>query len=74
MNATEPFEAAHVAPETLADLPECGTIVALAHTGIAVADMNSVLILTEAQRTGGKRLAPADFLRGFVLGPGMRLG
>lgn len=66
--------AAHAAPETPASLPECGTIMALDHTGIAVAAMNSVLILTELQRAGGKRLALADFLRGFDLTPGMRLG
>jgi methionyl-tRNA formyltransferase len=30
-----------------------------------------VLVLTELQRAGGKRLAAADFLRGFSLAPGM---
>ena len=30
-----------------------------------------VLRLTELQRPGGKRLAAADFLRGFPLAPGM---
>ena len=34
--------------------------------------MNSVVILTELQRPGGKRLAAADFLRGFDLQVGMQ--
>lgn len=50
---------------------ECGTIVALAPEGIAVAAGNSVLNLTQLQRPGGKRLPAADFLRGFELRPGM---
>ena len=44
-----------------------GTILALAPDGIAAAAMNSVAILTELQRSGGKRLAVAEFLRGFPL-------
>lgn len=59
-----------------ADMPSvasgCGHIVAVARDGIAVAAMNSVAILTELQRPGGKRLAVADFLRGFELQSGMR--
>jgi methionyl-tRNA formyltransferase len=34
--------------------------------------MNSIAVLTELQRPGGKRLAAADFLRGFDIQPGMR--
>ncbi len=49
-----------------------GTVVALAAAGIEVAAMNSVVTLTELQRPGGKRLAAADFLRGFDVQPGMR--
>ena len=49
-----------------------GVIQALALDGIAVAAMNSVAILTELQRPGGKRLAVADFLRGFDLQVGMQ--
>ncbi len=49
-----------------------GSIQALALDGIAVAAMNSVAILTELQRPGGKRLAVADFLRGFDLQVGMQ--
>ncbi len=51
-----------------------GQILALAPVGIAVAAMHSVAILTELQRPGGKRLAVADFLRGFAAQPGMRMG
>ncbi len=49
-----------------------GSIIDLAPAGIAVAAMNSVVILTQLQRPGGKRLAAADFLRGFELQVGMQ--
>ena len=52
----------------------CGQIMAVAHTGIEVAAMDSVVILTELQRPGGKRLGVADFLRGCELMPGTQLG
>ena len=42
-----------------------GAIVAIAPVGIEVAAMQSIVNLTELQRPGGKRLAVADFLRGF---------
>ncbi|QTN26792.1 methionyl-tRNA formyltransferase [Rhodoferax sp. AJA081-3] len=42
-----------------------GSIVAVAPVGIEVAAMQSIVNLTELQRPGGKRLAVADFLRGF---------
>jgi methionyl-tRNA formyltransferase len=44
---------------------EFGSIQAVAPAGIAVAAMNSIVNLTELQRPGGKRLAVADFVRGF---------
>ncbi|NBW49314.1 MAG: methionyl-tRNA formyltransferase [Betaproteobacteria bacterium] len=44
-----------------------GKIVALAPEGIAVAAMNSIVVITELQRPGGKRMAVADFLRGMPL-------
>ncbi|APW45001.1 methionyl-tRNA formyltransferase [Rhodoferax saidenbachensis] len=50
----------------------CGEITALAPEGIAVASMNSVVILTELQRPGGKRLPAAEFLRGCPLQVGQR--
>lgn len=51
---------------------EYGQIVALAPEGIAVAAMNSVAMLTELQRPGGKRLPAAEFLRGCPLQVGQR--
>ncbi len=71
---------ARVATERVADgmpdragNPEHGTILAVAHEGIAVLAMNSIVILTELQRPGGKRLPVADFLRGFPLQVGQVL-
>ena len=54
------------------DAADYGRIVALAPEGIAVAAMNSVVLLTELQRPGGKRMAAADFLRGSALAVGAR--
>jgi len=51
--------------------PSFGTILAVAHEGIAVAALNSIVILTALQRPGGKRLGVAEFLRGHDLKPGM---
>ncbi|MDM0065725.1 methionyl-tRNA formyltransferase [Variovorax sp. J31P207] len=49
-----------------------GTVLAVTPSGIAVAAKDSVLRVTELQRAGGKRLAVADFLRGFDVKPGQR--
>lgn len=49
-----------------------GTIVAIDEHGIGVACGEGRLEVTELQRPGGKRLAAADFLRGFPLAPGDR--
>ena len=51
----------------------CGTILAVASEGIAVAALNSIVNITELQRAGAKRLGVAEFLRGFDLQPGMVL-
>lgn len=51
-----------------------GTIVAMDDDAVAVACGTGVLHLTELQRPGGKRLAVADFRRGFRLAPGMVFG
>lgn len=48
-----------------------GTILVVAQEGVAVAAMNSIVILTELQRPSGKRLGVADFLRGHDLKAGM---
>ncbi len=65
---------AHVADTESSFTGNFGSIMAVAHDGIAVAAMNSVVVITELQRAGGKRLKVADFLRGFDLQPGMVLG
>jgi methionyl-tRNA formyltransferase len=52
----------------------CGTILSASATGVQVACGQGVLRLTSLQRTGGKRLGVADFLRGFALAPGMVFG
>ncbi len=52
----------------------CGTILSANAAGVQVACGQGVLRLTSLQRTGGKRLGVADFLRGFVLAPGMVFG
>ncbi len=49
-----------------------GSIVTVARFGIEVAAMQSIVNLTELQRPGGKRLAVADFLRGFGLQVGQQ--
>jgi methionyl-tRNA formyltransferase len=49
-----------------------GSIVAVAPAGIALAAMNSIVILTQLQRPGGKRLVVSDFLRGFDVQVGMQ--
>ncbi|MDI1246155.1 MAG: methionyl-tRNA formyltransferase [Rhodoferax sp.] len=51
-----------------------GQILALEPSGIAVAALDSTLIITELQRPGGKRLASAEFLRGCPLQIGQVLG
>jgi methionyl-tRNA formyltransferase len=49
-----------------------GSIVALTPAGIAVAAMKSIVIVTELQRPGSKRLRVAEFLRGVNLQVGMQ--
>ena len=52
-----------------------GTVVAVDEHGIGVAcGGGSRLEVAELQRAGGKRLAAAEFLRGFALAPGERFG
>jgi methionyl-tRNA formyltransferase len=51
-----------------------GQIVGLEPSGIAVAAGDSTLLITELQRSGGKRLASAEFLRGCPLQAGQVLG
>jgi methionyl-tRNA formyltransferase len=49
-----------------------GTVLAADGSGIVVACGAGTLRVTELQKPGGKRLAAADFLRGFPLTPGQR--
>ncbi len=51
-----------------------GTLLAVSDTGVTVAAAGSAVTVTELQRPGGKRLAVADFLRGFDLKPGQVFG
>lgn len=65
--------AAHAAPPAAVSAAP-GTLLAVSDAGVAVAAAGSVVMATELQRPGGKRLAVADFLRGFDLKPGQRFG
>ena len=60
--------------EAAAAPAEPGLVLQADATGIVVACGQGVLRLTQLQRAGGKRLAAGDFLRGFALAPGQRLG
>ncbi|MGH8820195.1 MAG: methionyl-tRNA formyltransferase [Rhodoferax sp.] len=51
-----------------------GAVLSVNPDGVRIACGVGVLRVTELQRAGGKRLAVADFLRGFVLTPGMCFG
>jgi len=51
-----------------------GTVLAVDDTGIVVACGEQALRLTVLQRAGGKRLPAGDFLRGFPVAVGQRLG
>jgi methionyl-tRNA formyltransferase len=51
-----------------------GTVLEVSDQGITVLAGADGLTLTELQRAGGKRLPAADFLRGFAIAPGQRMG
>ncbi|MBI2769325.1 MAG: methionyl-tRNA formyltransferase [Burkholderiales bacterium] len=51
-----------------------GQILLVNEAGVTVASGQGALRLTVLQRAGGKRMAAADFLRGFDLKPGMVFG
>ena len=57
-------------PETYAGNAQPGTVMAADAEGVLVACGQGALRLTQLQRSGGKRLAAADFLRGFALSAG----
>ena len=54
--------------------PACGTVLAADAHGVRVQTGNGVLLLTELQRPGGKRLPAAAFLAGHALPVGTVLG
>ena len=62
---------AHAETDSAAGVP--GQVLAAGVDGIRVLTGDGVLVLTELQRAGGKRLPAADFLRGFALAPGQVL-
>ena len=64
------WRAAVVAREVPAGTP-AGTVLAVGPGGIDVACGAGCLCILELQKPGGRRLAVADFLRGFALQPGM---
>ena len=88
IRAMTPFPGAstQLGPETLklwqCEIDSCsrppdmreGQILSANAEGVRVACGDGVLVLTELQRAGGKRLGSADFLRGFALVPGMLFG
>jgi methionyl-tRNA formyltransferase len=64
--------AARIQPGAAAEA--AGTVLAVTPSGIAVAAKDSIVMITELQRAGGKRLPVADFLRGFDVKPGQVFG
>ena len=51
-----------------------GTVLECGAAGVLIACGDGALLVNELQRAGGKRLAAADFLRGFPIAAGERLG
>lgn len=51
-----------------------GTVLQADGEGIRVQTGDGQLLLTELQRAGARRMPAADFLRGFPINPGQRLG
>jgi methionyl-tRNA formyltransferase len=49
-----------------------GEILSVGPRGLCVACAEGALVITELQRSGGKRLPAAEFLRGFPLSSGER--
>lgn len=62
--------AGHAAPPAAA----AGEVLSVGARGIEVATGDGVLLLSELQRAGGRRLGALEFANGLGLQPGMRLG
>ncbi|OGB17327.1 MAG: methionyl-tRNA formyltransferase [Burkholderiales bacterium RIFCSPLOWO2_12_67_14] len=73
--AGEPVKlwAAHAEAVPVPTVGVPGQVLAVGPEGIRVMTGEGVLVLTELQRAGGKRLGVADFLRGFALEAGQVL-
>jgi methionyl-tRNA formyltransferase len=64
---------AHVSPqEAGVSGVQPATVLRADAQGVCVACGEGALCITQLQRAGGKRLAAADFLRGFALQAGQR--
>jgi methionyl-tRNA formyltransferase len=57
---------------TVAGQGKPGEVLRVDPSGLCVACGEGVLVVTELQRSGGKRLSAAEFLRGFPLSVGER--
>ena len=68
--AGEPVKVWRAQPEAAAGAAEPGTVLRADSAGIVVACGIGALRLTQLQRAGAKRLAAAEFLRGFPVAPG----
>jgi methionyl-tRNA formyltransferase len=62
---------AAVVPATPPPGTEPGTVLLVEAQGIAVAAKDSIVLITELQRPGAKRMSVSDLLRGFDLRSGM---
>jgi methionyl-tRNA formyltransferase len=51
-----------------------GELLSSGDAGLVVAAGKGALAITELQRSGGRRLAAGEFLRGHRLAPGVRFG
>ena len=71
--ATETLKLWAATAEPLVGVAEPGTVVQADASGVRVACGQGQLCLTQLQRSGGKRLSAADFLRGCPLQVGQRL-
>ena len=53
---------------------ECGKVWVADETGLHVKTGDGILVIEELQLEGKKRMKTADFLRGYAIEPGTRLG
>ena len=65
------LQAAHISGAARAYKSRAGSIISANLEGIEVATGDGVLCITRLQKSGGKSLPVADFLRGFEVLPGM---